>query len=159
MVAVAIANRQRALPIDRPIHRRLVKYVLSEEGVNQAEISLAFVSNAEIWEINRQYLNHDYATDVITFPFMSADRLSGELVISAEYAAEVGPDFGHQACEELMLYVVHGLLHLTGYDDKSPAKAKVMSRRQSQLLAGFVASDSLLRTRPIGPTRRVRPLR
>jgi len=116
---------------------RLIRDVLRIEAVNRASISLVLVDNASIREVNRRELGHDWATDVITFPLSSPEDevLSGELMVSGEMAQAVAAEHGHDAWAELALYIVHGLLHLRGYDDLDEDDAREMRRREGEVLA------------------------
>ncbi len=95
-------------------------------------MSIAFVTNAAIRKINRSFLKHDFATDVISFPL--GTDLFGELVISAEYAAAEAKARAIPVEEELLRYVAHGLLHLLGYDDRAPAERSRLWKRQEREL-------------------------
>jgi probable rRNA maturation factor len=116
--------------------RDIVRTVLNEESISDAEISLAFVDNRTIHQLNKRYLGHDEPTDVLSFPLSdpSAKRLAGELVIGAEVALAEAKNRGHNIQAELALYVIHGLLHLCEYDDKSPAAAHEMRERERRYL-------------------------
>jgi probable rRNA maturation factor len=129
---ISIASPQELVPIDRGRMREMVRIVLQEEGFSQAEISLALVDNLAIQQLNKRYLDHDEPTDVLSFPLNDPDskRLIGELVVGAEVAKTEAESRGHDVQIELALYVIHGLLHLCGYDDKSPADAKKMRERE-----------------------------
>ncbi len=165
--SIAVANRQRLLPIDRRRLIRLARSVLAREEVAQADISVAIVDDPQIHAINRQFLNHDFPTDVISFlldedsaalptagktatssgakPRRSkasprAERrgagkvLGGEIVISAETALRSAGDYDQRPADELALYLVHGLLHLCGYDDLTPREKRLMRRREAEAL-------------------------
>jgi probable rRNA maturation factor len=136
MSRISIANQQEAVPIDRRRLREIVAAVLDGEGKTDAEISLAFVDNPTIHRLNKRYLQHDGPTDVLSFPLSEpgAKRLSGELVIGAEVAKAQSEERGHDVQAELALYVIHGLLHLYGYDDKSPAQERRMRERERYYL-------------------------
>jgi probable rRNA maturation factor len=136
MSRVAIASPQETVPIDRARMRQVVLSVLQEEGHKEAEISLAFVDNSTIRQLNQRYLQHDEPTDVLSFPLSEsgARRLAGELVIGAEVAKDQAETRGHEVQAELALYVIHGLLHLCGYDDKSAAGALSMRQRERHYL-------------------------
>jgi probable rRNA maturation factor len=136
VISIAIADQQTALPVDRRLLRRAVRMLLADHGVGQAEISLAVVDDAAIRRVNRQYLGHDRATDVISFLLeRGADALVGEVIASAETAHRVAPRYGWPAREELLLYVVHGTLHLVGHDDRTAAQRAAMRARESDCLA------------------------
>jgi probable rRNA maturation factor len=116
--------------------KETVRAVLREEGVSEAEISLAFVDNPTIHQLNKRYLNHNEPTDVLSFPMSDpgCKRLTGELVVGAEVAQVEAEKRGHDVQAELALYVIHGLLHLCGHDDKSPADAQKMRKRERHYL-------------------------
>jgi probable rRNA maturation factor len=133
---IAIASPQEVVPIDRKAIREIVRAVLAGELVADAEISVAFVDNATIHLLNKRYLRHDEPTDVLSFPLSDANtrKLAGELVIGAEVALAQATERGHDVQAELGLYVIHGLLHLCGYDDKNQQAASKMRERERHYL-------------------------
>ena len=135
-IAIEISDTQGHLKVDRAAVVELVKRVLIAEKHPLATVSIALVDNATIHRLNRLHLGHDWPTDVITFPLSDLDEpaLSGELVVSTEMAVAVAFDAGGDPRDELALYLIHGLLHLCGYDDSSAADALAMTRRQAELL-------------------------
>ena len=143
MGKIAIATPQEAVPVDRAFMRNLVRAVLDGEGVADAEISLAFVDNPTIHRLNKRYLDHDEPTDVLSFPLSEpgAKRLAGELVIGAEVAQAQAQQRGHDVQAELALYVIHGLLHLCGHDDKTAEAAAAMRRRERHYLGELGLPD------------------
>jgi probable rRNA maturation factor len=140
---ITIASPQEIVPLDRSRLRQVARQVLEGEGIKEAEISLAFVDNPTIHQLNQRYLKHDEPTDVLSFPLSEADarRLAGELVISAEIAKTQAESRGHDVQAELALYVIHGLLHLCGYDDQTEAKAKEMHLRERHHLQALGMPD------------------
>jgi probable rRNA maturation factor len=147
--AIDITNRQRALRIDRALLRRAVRTVLAGESFDEASVSLAILDDAAIRRLNRQYLVHDYPTDVLSFVWDRGEgRLEGEVIVSADTARSSAPRFGWPAEDELLLYVVHGLLHLAGYDDRSRAERARMRRREQKYLAALGREP---RYRPVRP--------
>jgi probable rRNA maturation factor len=134
---IAIASPQDLVPIDRQQLRHIVRTVLEGESVPDAEISLALVDNATIHQLNKRYLNHDEPTDVLSFPLSEphAKKLAGELVIGAEVALQQAADRGHDVQAEIALYVIHGLLHLCGFDDKTDDAANAMRQRERHYLS------------------------
>lgn len=122
----------------RSMGRRLaeaVRAVLRGEGVSTAEISVAVVDDPTIHQLNRRYLEHDYPTDVLSFVLGNDDgHLEGEIVVSADTAAANAADYHSTAEAELLLYVIHGTLHLTGYDDHAPADRQKMRNREQHYL-------------------------
>jgi len=133
---IAIASPQEIVDIDRKRFRDVVLAVLTGEGIPDAEISVAFVDNATIHQLNKRYLDHDEPTDVLSFPLSepNARKLAGELVIGVEVAQAEAFERGHGVDAELALYVIHGLLHLCGYDDKSEQAAADMREREKHYL-------------------------
>lgn len=140
---VSIACPQESVPVDRGRMREVVRTVLQGEDVQEAEISLAFVDNATIHQLNRRYLDHDEPTDVLSFPLSEANarRLAGELVIGAEVAKAQAEERGHDIQAELALYVIHGLLHLCGHDDTTPEAAAIMRERERHYLHALGLPD------------------
>jgi probable rRNA maturation factor len=136
MSRISIASPQEIVPIDRARMRATVRAVLDGENVTDAEISLAFVDNPTIHRLNLRYLQHDEPTDVLSFPLSEAhaSRLAGELVLGVEVAVEQAAGRGHDVQAELMLYVIHGLLHLCGYDDRDDADRATMRERERHYL-------------------------
>ncbi len=143
MIRVSVASPQEAVALDRAAMRHIVRTVLEGEGVSEAEISLAFVDNPTIHRLNLRYLNHDEPTDVLSFPLSegNARRLAGELVIGAEVAQGQAENRGHAVHAELALYVIHGLLHLCGYDDETEAGAARMRERERFYLRALGLPD------------------
>jgi len=143
MGKIAIASPQEIVPLDRGRLRDVVRAVLDGEGVADAEISLAFVDNPTIHRLNQRYLQHDEPTDVLSFPLSdpNAAKLSGELVIGVEVAREQAAQRGHDVQAELALYVIHGLLHLCGYDDHDDADRRAMRERERHYLSRLSLPD------------------
>lgn len=132
-----VSDTQSCLPVDRQALVRLANLVLQREQVARASISIVLVDDATIHGINRRHLGHDWPTDVITFPLSDPgdSELSGELVLSTEMAAATSREAGVDPQAELALYLVHGLLHLCGYDDQNDADSNLMRRREAEILA------------------------
>jgi probable rRNA maturation factor len=135
-VKVDVTNLQEQVPINQRAVRRAARAAL---GDLMGCYSIVFVDDARISEINRQYLGRDRPTDVIAFPFQDApltpDDCAGEIIISAERAAHEARGRHLDVGAELALYVVHGALHLAGYDDTTPDHAAEMHRCEKDLLA------------------------
>jgi probable rRNA maturation factor len=131
---VSIASPQDAVPIDNRRMREVVSTVLEGEGRPDSQVSLAFVDNPTIHQLNLRYLQHDEPTDVLSFPLSEGKRLAGELVIGAEVALAQANERGHDVQAELALYVIHGLLHLCGHDDHDPKDAAAMRQRERHYL-------------------------
>ncbi len=132
---ISIANRQKIVPIDRRRIRRTVADIVRDAGFPNAEISVAVVDDAAIAALHAEYLDDPTPTDVLSFVLESSStRLEGEVVVSAETAAANAPRYGNPPEVELLLYVIHGTLHLVGYDDGTPRERKVMRKRERAYL-------------------------
>ena len=136
MSKISIQSPQEIVPLDRARLREVARAVLEGEAVKDYEISLVFVDNATIHRLNKQYLDHDEPTDVLSFPYSAANakKLEGELIMGVEIAKEQAIERGHDVQAELALYVIHGLLHLCGFDDKSTRDEKRMRERERHYL-------------------------
>lgn len=138
MIKVAINNQQTLHKVDRARLKEGVKRVLQGEGIEHAVISIAVVDDPTMHDLNRRYLQHDYPTDVLSFLLEEDDdRLEGEIIISADYAAREAEQFAWSAQDEMLLYVIHGALHLAGYDDLEPEWKAEMRTKERQYLAAF----------------------
>jgi len=148
MYQIDIANRQECLPIDDERLRQVAETVLREESVAHAQISVALVDGPAMRELNRAYLKHDFDTDVLSFDLsdpVSSEAggrplergIEGEIVISGDMAVQVAAGFDWSPQDEVILYLVHGLLHLLGYDDATPEQMTLMRAREQELLKGW----------------------
>ena len=135
-VSVTVANRQRLVRVAAAWLERLASRALAVEGVVRAEISILLVNDRRIGRLHAEWFGDPSPTDVITFPLSTtgSDMLSGDIVVSAETARRCGCEFGWTPREELAYYVVHGLLHLTGHDDTSPAARRAMRARERAVM-------------------------
>jgi probable rRNA maturation factor len=144
-IEVEISDTQGHMKVDRSAISALVRSVLSVEKRESATISIALVDNATIHVVNRMHLDHDWPTDVISFPLSDPDEpvLAGELVVSTEMALSCALERDVEPLDELALYVVHGLLHLCGFDDKSDAEVRMMRQREHEVLTEAGLRNSL----------------
>ncbi len=135
MHRISIAN-----PYDYPLEFQQLKdaarAVFTGEGVKACRVTLAFVNNPHIHRLNKQFLQHDEPTDVLTFPYSepSAKILEGEVVIGYDVAHENATERQHATNLELLLYVIHGCLHLCGYTDTNPAAERQMRAKEREYL-------------------------
>ena len=138
MIKVLITNEQSQHEVDCEQLRAAVSGVVDEAEIGTGEVSLAIVDDARIHTLNVQYLQHDYPTDVISFVLEQAvGHLEGEVIVSADMAATVAQEYGWPAGNELLLYVIHGTLHLVGYDDKDPQHKIEMQAAERRHLQRF----------------------
>ena len=133
---IDITNLQDIVPISRPVIRRVARAAL---GDLLGCYSVVFVDDEQMRDINLRYLKSDNTTDVIAFPFEDApltrDDCAGEIIVSAQRAADVAGTRNLDVQDELALYIVHGALHLAGFDDASPAQAAEMHGREKEILS------------------------
>ena len=137
---IEIADEQQAHTAEHSRLKKAVRLVLGDAGIERGEISIAIIDDARMHALNRQYLQHDYPTDVLSFVLERDEEqktLDGEIIVSADYAAREAPRYGWTADDELLLYVIHGCLHLIGHDDQSAAGLAAMRAAESQHLARF----------------------
>lgn len=127
MTSIQVADQQTTLSVDVALLKRAARLILKDHGPEVAHVSIAVVDDPTIHELNRRYLEHDYPTDVLSFVLeRSAKRLEGEVVVSADTAADRAAEYGWEPHDELLLYVIHGILHLVGFRDKDPPQRKQM---------------------------------
>lgn len=152
---VAVANEQTVVKIDTQRLAYAARLVLAGEGIAAAEISIAIVDDPAIHVINREFLQHDFATDVITFVLgEEGGVLEGEIVVSAETACTVATNHDVEPADELLLYVIHGALHLAGYDDLSATPRARMRKREQHYLGELGVVLVPVGTEPASTKRR-----
>ncbi|TWT47318.1 rRNA maturation RNase YbeY [Botrimarina hoheduenensis] len=135
---VLIANQQQRLVVDEERVAAVARQLLTEAGYTQGELSVAVVDDPTIHALNVRHLQHDYPTDVLSFTLLdSPPRIEGEVIVSAETAADNAVDYGWSADSELLLYVIHGVLHLVGYRDKTDDEISEMRAAEARALAAF----------------------
>jgi probable rRNA maturation factor len=136
MIRIKIANPYD-FPLDCSDLKAAAIAVFEGENVASAHVILAFVDDAHIHRLNKQFLNHDEPTDVLTFPYSDPDtsKIEGEVVIGYEVAAGNALERGHPLAWELQLDVIHGCLHLCGYTDHTDEAARVMRQLERKYLA------------------------
>lgn len=120
-----------------------IRRTAQREGKNLGAVGVVFCSDAALLEINRRYLQHDYLTDIITFDYSEGDTISGDLMISIDTVRSNAQLFGVSFEEELMRVIIHGILHLCGYGDKTPAEEQRMRTLENQYLAIREQSDEI----------------
>ena len=132
---VTIINRQDFVPIDEKEVRRALELLPPSPPLpGKYRLSLVYLDDAEMAELNRRYLKKDGPTDVLAFPL---ERDVGEVVVSGETALHEAEAREIEPAGELLLYTVHGVLHLMGYDDKTPEEADVMHEMEKRVVTGM----------------------
>ncbi|OFX52809.1 MAG: rRNA maturation RNase YbeY [Bacteroidetes bacterium GWB2_41_8] len=107
-----------------------IKETIISEGKIPGEISFIFCSDNFLLEVNKQYLNHDYFTDIITFDYVENDVISGDIFISCDRVKENAKEFNAEFLNELSRIIIHGVLHLCGYKDKSKKDKFLMTQKE-----------------------------
>lgn len=114
---------------------RWIKAVAATYGKTPGEISYIFCNDSRILEVNRQYLQHDYYTDIITFDYTEGDVISGDLFISLDTVRSNAEQVGTTYEDELNRVIIHGILHLCGINDKGPGERAIMEAAENKALA------------------------
>jgi len=112
------------------INSRWLKEVAQNEGFELGEIAIVYCSDDYLLGINKRFLNHDYYTDIITFDYTEGKVLNGDLLISIDSVRDNASHFGNGFEQELRRVMVHGILHLIGYDDHSEEQKKTMRQKE-----------------------------
>lgn len=135
-MAAAVLNLQRRVRIPRERICRLAEAALRALGRPGAEVHLTFVNDALVKRLNGKYRGVRRVTDVLAFPLETPgpSGLLGEVIVSAETTSRQARRLGVPVARELELMVVHGLLHLVGYDDRNPREARLMHERERGIL-------------------------
>ena len=143
MIEIEVTSHQQIHGIATERLGKVAHEITSDAGFNSGFIDISVVDDVMIHEINRRWLQHDYPTDVLSFVFdRNNNRLEGEIIVSVETATTMAPDYGWSIEDELFLYVIHGVLHLIGCDDKSPEQEKEMRRQERRFLAKYGLNNS-----------------
>lgn len=119
----------------KTLNNRWLRMVAKSEIRRLGQISIIFCSDNYILDVNQKYLGHDYFTDIITFDYCEGDRLSGDLFISVDSVRENSIEYGTEFNDELNRVIVHGILHLIGYDDGSEEEIAQMRSKENYYLS------------------------
>ena len=120
---------------EKRLTNRWLKLVAESEIRRLGDIGIIFCSDNYILDVNLKYLQHDYYTDIITFDYCEGDRLNGDLFISVDSVRENASFYGTEFSDELNRVIVHGLLHLIGYDDHTEEDIAVMRSKENYYLS------------------------
>ena len=133
-----ILDEQDELVVDIEKVRTLCECILDDSNIRSGKINVVLVDSDTIQQYNRDFLQHDYPTDVISFPTedrRSEGHLEGEILACTEIANDRAEEFGWAAEKELLLYIVHGMLHLVGFDDATAEERAVIQEKERSYLA------------------------
>jgi probable rRNA maturation factor len=157
---LALRNGQRTRPLDLPLLRRIATTLLRDlMGLNDFDLGISLVNAAEMARLNEAFLHHSGSTDVLSFDYFeqpgppgglgpgcapgSCPGLHGEIVICVDEALAQARRFRTSWQSELVRYLVHGILHLRGYDDRSPSQRREMKRAEEHFLRELAAGFDL----------------
>lgn len=133
-----IEQAHPALTVDEKALERLLYNVIAAEGARLRYLGIVLTDHATVLDLNRTYLQHDYHTDVLSFSLADDDAagvVDGEVYVDMDTARERHAEFETSFEEEVRRYAVHGLLHLLGYDDATPADKAAMRRLEDRYLS------------------------
>jgi probable rRNA maturation factor len=136
---IVIANRQRTKRLDRRILKQIAEFTLHSAEVESAELGFHFVSAKKMACVHKEFMDIEGSTDVITFDHGSnpPKSIHGEIFISIQDAIKQAQEFKSTWQSEITRYIIHGILHLLGYDDLIPAARTKMKREENRLLKAF----------------------
>ena len=130
--------------ISKKTLKQNLKTLAISEGKSLKDISVVFTDDDYLLEVNKQYLNHDYYTDVITFDYSVFPEVSGDIMISLDRVKDNAETLSVSFQEELNRVIYHGLLHLCGYKDKSASDEMLMRKKENYYLELFVSRETNL---------------
>lgn len=123
-----------------------IKTVAGTYGKKCGDIAYIFCSDEKILEVNKEYLHHDYYTDIITFDYTEKNRINGDIFISIDTVKSNAEEFKVSFEEELHRIIIHGILHLCGINDKGPGEREIMTQKENEALSllksGFINSQT-----------------
>jgi probable rRNA maturation factor len=132
MVDVAVTNAHGSIRIPHATVRRSVSTVFRGERRGTGRVSVVFIGTRFTRKLNRRFLAHDSTTDVISFPLTDGGDMEGEIYVNLDQARRQAADYGVSFTNETIRLVVHGTLHLLGYDDLAAADARIMRQREDR---------------------------
>lgn len=124
---------------DEALQKEKIMALLKEENREGGQIQYVFMSDEQLYEMNMEYLKHDTYTDILTFDMSEGDEIAGDMYISIDRVKDNAKNLGVDWEEELDRVMVHGLLHLMGYNDKTEEEQKEMRKREDVHLAYFTS--------------------
>ena len=120
--------------ISLELYRRKISYIIDNEGFKEENVVLVMCSDNFLLELNKKHLNHDYFTDIITFSYTTNNHISGDLFISVDQVKDNARNQKLSFENELERVIYHGVLHLCGYNDKTPEEIKEMRSKENYYL-------------------------
>ena len=120
---------------DSKLLKRIISRIVSDAGLKGGVVDVIFTSDGKVYEINREFLGHDFYTDIIAFNYNKGKSVNGEIYISAQRVKENAEKFKVTHSSEIRRVIFHGFLHLCGYDDRTAEEKKGMSEMEEMYLA------------------------
>lgn len=114
-----------------------IERIIHFHGKQTGEVSFVFCSDPYLLQINKEYLNHDYFTDIITFNYNADNELSGDIFISLDTVRDNAIEYKVSFCDELRRVIIHGILHLVGFDDKTKVQKQIMRQKEEEAMNMF----------------------
>lgn len=146
MITISVFQTIPAVRLPKKKLRDTAVNVLVGEGIHHATINIIVVSDDEIHSMNNEYLQHDYATDVLSFSLGESDEIDGEVYISLDTAKTQAIAYNVSITNELQRLTAHGVLHLVGYDDESAEQREIMKKLEDRYISfsgsGYVRKNS-----------------
>jgi rRNA maturation RNase YbeY len=118
----------------KTVHKKWIRACVEQFSKKPGSISFIFTTNDELLKMNREFLNHNYFTDVITFDYCEGDEVSGDIFISADQVAINATEYGVSEDEEMRRVMIHGVLHLLGFDDATEQERSQMRKMENDAL-------------------------
>jgi probable rRNA maturation factor len=145
---ITIKNLQTKIPIRLSRIKKIAEQAFQYLGMSDVDLSIAFVSASEMKRLNAQHLKHDYVTDILTFNYRSSPKqpLEAEIIICPAVALKNAREFGDSLDNEVRLYVIHGILHLAGYDDQCEKDIKKIRLKESEIIDYLEQNKKSLRS-------------
>jgi len=149
VIRLSAANISKCYFLNKKKLSRIVKFILRYTGIKDANLSVVFVSQKEIRRLNYLYRKRKSPTDVLSFSMREGKRLKrdslvlGDVIISPDCARSQAKRFNSTFKKEIYLYVVHGILHLLGYDDEKASSRKIMRKKEREILKALFRSGLL----------------
>lgn len=142
---VAVEHDHPSLSVDEEVAERLLRHVIDAEGGDLVHVSVVFSTHETVRRLNKSYLDHDYNTDVLSFSLQTEDsaddEVEGEVYVDLDTAAERHEEFDTSFAREAYRYLVHGVLHLLGYDDATEEGQRTMRAREDEYLEDVLSSN------------------
>ncbi len=140
--SVLVEQDHPNLRLDERVLQALVRRVADAEDCSMGTVSIVLTDHDTVLTLNREHLGHDYVTDVLSFDLSEEPAcMDGEIYVDLDTAAERHEEFGASFAEEARRYVVHGALHLVGYDDRNDDERAIMRRLEDRFLAAVDADE------------------